>query len=56
MPRRWSLLGLPLPRALGPIAIAYESAEDGRFHFHVEIRLPLVGLLVRYQGWLEPRA
>ena len=35
---------------------AYESADDGRFNFHVEIRLPLIGSIVRYRGWLMPRA
>jgi hypothetical protein len=54
--RRWSFLGIPLPRALAPIGTAYETAADGRFRFFVEIRLRLVGLLVRYQGWLETRA
>ena len=54
--RRWSVFGIPLPRALAPFGSAYESAEDGRFHFHVEIRLPLLGLIVRYRGWLVPRA
>ncbi len=34
----------------------YESAEGGRFQFHVEIRLPLFGLIVGYRGWLLPRA
>jgi len=53
--RRWSVLGIALPRALAPFGDAYESAEDGRFHFHVEIRLPVVGLIVRYRGWLVPR-
>ena len=50
--RRWSMFGVPLPRALAPRATAYESAEDGRFRFFVEIKLPLIGLIVRYQGWL----
>ena len=50
--RRWSLFGIPLPRALAPIGAAYETVADGRFRFFVEIKLRLVGLLVRYQGWL----
>jgi hypothetical protein len=53
--RRWSVLGIPLPRALAPFGSAYESAADGRFHFHVEIRLPVIGLIVGYRGWLVPR-
>jgi hypothetical protein len=50
--RRWSLFGLPLPLWLGPRSVAYESAEDGRFNFHVRISHPLTGLIVRYDGWL----
>jgi hypothetical protein len=56
VPRRWSIFGIPLPLALGPRGEAYESAKDGRFNFDVEIRLPLGGLLIRYRGWLVPRA
>jgi hypothetical protein len=50
--RRWSALGVQLPLALAPRIDAYEFVEDGRFMFHVEIRHPLVGLIVRYRGWL----
>jgi hypothetical protein len=53
--RGWNVLGIPLPRALAPFGEAYESVEDGRFHFHVEITLPLIGLIVGYRGWLIPR-
>ena len=31
-----------------------EVGKDGRFRFDVSISLPLIGLLVRYRGWLEP--
>jgi len=51
--RRWSLLGLSLPLGLAPGGEAWESAVDGRFRFHVEIRHPWTGLIVRYRGWLE---
>ena len=54
--RRWSLLGLPLPMWLCPRSTSYETVEDGRFRFHVEISHPLTGLIVRYRGWLEPVA
>lgn len=52
--RRWSVFGLPLPMILCPRSNAYERAQDGRFHFHVEISHPLTGLIVRYRGWLAP--
>jgi hypothetical protein len=54
--RRWSVLGIPLPRWLAPRGDSYEYAENGRFHFHVEIAHPFTGLIVGYQGWLVPRA
>ena len=53
MVRRWSFFGLPLPAFCAPGGTTYETVEDGRFHFHVEIRHPWIGLLVRYRGWLE---
>lgn len=54
IPRRWSLCGLPLPRALMPKGDSYETQIDGKFRFHVEIALPLIGPVVTYDGWLEP--
>lgn len=56
IPRSWSLGPLPLPRWLMPYGPAWEEEEGGRFRFHVEIILPLVGPVVRYDGWLEPVA
>jgi hypothetical protein len=53
VPRRWSVLGIALPRWLAPRADAYESVEAGRFRFHVEIRHPLLGLIVGYRGALS---
>jgi hypothetical protein len=47
------LLGVPLPRWLHPNVRTLESERDGRYRFEVESRLPLLGLLVRYSGWLE---
>jgi hypothetical protein len=54
--RRWSLFGLSLPLALAPNGEAWETEADGRFRFHVEIRHPWTGLIVRYRGWLAPVA
>jgi hypothetical protein len=54
--RRWSAFGIPLPLWLAPRGDSYECIENGRFHFHVEIRHPFTGLIVGYQGWLVPRA
>jgi hypothetical protein len=54
--RRWSFFGLPLPAFCAPGGTTYESVENGRFHFHVEISHPWIGLLVRYRGWLVEEA
>ena len=54
--RRWSVCGIPMPRALAPRGNSYEFAEAGLFHFHVEIAHPFTGLILRYRGWLVPRA
>ncbi len=52
--RSWRLLGMPLPRWLMPGGAAWEAADGDRFRFHVEITLPLIGPVVRYDGWLLP--
>jgi hypothetical protein len=52
--RRWSVFGFPMPMSLCPRTESYESAEDGRFNFHVKISHPLTGLIIQYDGWLEP--
>lgn len=52
--RRWSAFGIRLPRVLAPRIEAREWAEDGRFHLMVDIRMPLIGPIVRYTGWLRP--
>jgi hypothetical protein len=51
--RRWSFLGLPLPRWLAPDGPSYEHVDDGHFRFHVEIGHRLTGLIVCYTGWLK---
>jgi hypothetical protein len=53
--RRWSLWGMPLPLVLAPDGDSYETVIDDRFHFQVEIRHRLIGLIVGYHGWLERR-
>jgi uncharacterized protein DUF4166 len=52
--RRFTVFGIPMPVVLAPGGEAYETVQDGRFRFHVEMRHPLTGLIVRYRGWLEP--
>jgi len=52
--RRWSCAGLPLPLALAPRTQAREWQEEDRFRFDVRIRLPIVGEVIHYSGWLRP--
>jgi len=54
--RRWSMGGVSLPLWLGPRIEACESVEAGLFRFHVRISHPLMGLIVKYEGWLAPAA
>jgi uncharacterized protein DUF4166 len=46
------LLGLPLPRRLHPQVRTWECEREGRYRFEVEARMPLAGLIIRYDGWL----
>ncbi len=49
------LLGIvPLPARLVADVRCREREHDGRYEFLVEARLPLLGPLIRYEGWLEP--
>ena len=52
MVRRWCLFGIPLPLRFGPITESYERVENGCFAFDIDIRLPLIGRIVRYRGAL----
>lgn len=54
--RRWWLAGLPMPVRFGPRIRAHENDVSGVFNFDVEIRLPLLGPMIRYRGALSRRA
>ncbi len=54
VPRRWSCLGIPLPGIFLPSGSSFETERAGKFCFDVEIRAPLIGLIVRYNGVLVP--
>ncbi len=45
---------VPLPAALFRGVQCREREVDERYEFRVRAYLPLAGLLVRYEGWLEP--
>nr|WP_325250053.1 DUF4166 domain-containing protein [Amylibacter sp.] len=54
IPRRWSCLGIPLPRALLPKGQSFETTRNGHFCFDVDIAAPLIGRIVAYRGELRP--
>ena len=47
------VLRIPLPRSLLRGVYARESQCDGRYRFDVAAALPWIGLIVRYEGWLD---
>ena len=53
-PQCWSIFGIPMPQFLLPGGDIFEHAEGGRFNFHVSVDAPLIGRIVKYQGWLKP--
>ncbi|KIC43399.1 NAD(P)-binding dehydrogenase [Ruegeria sp. ANG-R] len=53
--RRLCLFGIPCPRILLPRSASTESEDaQSRFRFDISARLPGIGLLIRYRGWLAP--
>ncbi len=53
----WRFGPIPLPRFLMPSTRAGGAMDDqGRYTFDVSIRMPLVGRLVHYRGWLMEAA
>jgi len=53
---RVAALGLRLPARWFDAVLARESELDGRYRFDVAAALPVVGMLVRYRGWLHMEA
>lgn len=51
--REGRLLGLPLPRRMFGSVLSRSLAEAERYVFHIDTRLPLLGQLIAYRGWLE---
>lgn len=52
--REVRVLGIPLPLRWFRGMRASCGEEQGRYTFDIDVRLPLVGRLVAYSGWLEP--
>lgn len=53
IPRKWFLLRLRMPNFLLPKSNTFETVKDGRFEFHVDLRVPFIGRIAKYNGWLE---
>jgi len=53
IPRRWSVLGVAMPRFLLPTGPSFETEVGGIFCFNVEISVPFVGMIAAYKGVLE---
>ncbi len=49
---RLRFLGVPCPAWLRPRLLAIERGEGDRLHFHIEARVPGIGRVVGYRGWL----
>jgi hypothetical protein len=47
------LLGVPLPRWMTGNVLSRSGSRDGRYAFDVDVKMPLIGNLVSYRGWLE---
>ncbi|WP_164661708.1 DUF4166 domain-containing protein [Tropicibacter sp. Alg240-R139] len=54
VPVSWSMIGVPLPKALLPTGESFETQVDDRFVFDVEITMPWIGRIAAYRGWLLP--
>lgn len=47
------LLGIPLPQWMSGDVLSRSGSRDGCYAFEVDVRMPLIGTLVSYRGWLE---
>lgn len=52
VPRRWTILGVPLPSWLLPRGDTFEAAAGDAFQFDVSVEVPLLGRIVSYKGTL----
>lgn len=52
--RRAWFAGIPIPRCLSPFVDGRVYAGDGGWRVAVRVNAPLLGELVRYEGWMEP--
>jgi hypothetical protein len=51
---RMTFLRISCPRWLMPRVVARETGgADSRFHFHIEVDVPVIGNVARYKGFLR---
>jgi hypothetical protein len=50
---RLAICGVPLPRWLMSRTAASKIFHNGHYDFSVDIRLPVLGSVLAYQGWLD---
>lgn len=53
IPRRINVFGIPIPRFMLPKEDSYEYEQNGKFHFNINVKVPLAGRIAHYRGWLE---
>ena len=46
-------LGLRLPKFLAPSVVAYESQVNDKYHFFVDVKMPIIGRVIAYQGEVD---
>jgi hypothetical protein len=51
--RSLQVFGVPMPRVLRGRVLSRSGVRDGCYHFSVDVRLPVLGQLIAYEGWLE---
>lgn len=52
--RVWAFGVLPLPTRWFAQVQCREREQTGRYEFLVDVSMPLIGRLIRYEGWLLP--
>ncbi|KRG43427.1 hypothetical protein ARC78_07330 [Stenotrophomonas pictorum JCM 9942] len=52
--RAWAFGLLPLPARWFAQVHCREREQAGRYEFLVDVSMPLIGRLIRYEGWLLP--
>lgn len=52
--RAWAFGLLPLPASWFAQVQCREREHAGRYEFLVDVSMPLIGRLIRYEGWLLP--